>query len=201
MRTVGRDFDVLIVGAGVIGTSMASLLVARRLVAPERIAVIAERLSPASTVPQSEWDLRVLALSRASQRVLGWCGTWAALPPGKMCAYERMCVWDSRGEPGGAGSLIFDSAEFGESNLGFIVESRALQAQSLRMAGSAGVVFIEAAVDAVQVDDGGVRMRRNCRPCLQSGCARRARAHGQAARCHCVATLPTHRPPGVPTLA
>ena len=155
----GRDFDVLIVGAGVIGATMAALLAARGTVAPGRIAVIAGKAPPAPTGLESEWDLRVFALSRASQRILELCGTWAALPRTKISAYERMCVWDARGEPGGAGSLSFDCAALGEPNLGFIVEGRALQAQCRRTATAAGVVFLEAGLDAVQVTGSGVRVR------------------------------------------
>jgi 2-octaprenylphenol hydroxylase len=155
----GRDFDVLIVGAGVIGTTMAGLLAARRAVAPARIVVIAGRAPPAAAMPESDWDLRVFALSRASQRILEHCGTWAALPSAKISAYERMCVWDARGEPRGAGSLTFDCAELGEPNLGFIVEGRALQAQCLRTAAAAGVVFLEAGVDEVQITAAGVSIR------------------------------------------
>jgi 2-polyprenylphenol 6-hydroxylase len=155
----GRDFDVLIVGAGVIGTTMASLLVARGLVTRDRVAVIADRLSPPAAVPDTDWDLRVFALSRASQRLLTLCGTWGALRTQKRCAYQRMCVWDARGAPGGPGSLTFDSAELGEPNLGFIVESRELQTQSLRSAAAAGVVFIEAGIDELVLGDAGVRIR------------------------------------------
>ena len=42
-----RDFDVIIVGAGVIGASMASLLMARKLSSPGRVAIIADRFATA----------------------------------------------------------------------------------------------------------------------------------------------------------
>jgi 2-octaprenylphenol hydroxylase len=154
-----REFDVLVVGAGVVGATMASLLVARKLVAPGRVAIIAERLSAAASIPESEWDLRVFALSRASQRLLKISGAWANIPLAKMAAYERMRVWDARGEPHGRGSLTFDCAELGEPNLGFIVEGRALHAQCLRTAVAAGVVCIETAIDGVVAGDSRVRVR------------------------------------------
>ncbi len=166
MRTVaGRDFDLLIVGAGVIGTTMAGLAVARKLAAPGRVAVIAQG-SPAATpalaafaTPDVEWDLRVFALSRASQRLLGISGAWPTLPSHKRHAYERMCVWDATGVARGAGSLSFDCAQIGEPNLGFIVEGRALQEHSARAARTAGVVFIDAALEAIDIDAEGVLVR------------------------------------------
>jgi 2-octaprenylphenol hydroxylase len=170
----GRDFDFIIVGGGVTAAAMASLLVARKLAAPGRVAIVADRLSPpaaATTIPEADWDLRVFALSRASQRLLTVCGAWQLLPPDKLCAYERMCVWESHGVYThgvythgvalGLGSLSFDSAELGEPNLGFIVEGRALHMQCRRAASAAGVVFIEAGIAGIVVDQPHVRIRLN----------------------------------------
>jgi 2-octaprenylphenol hydroxylase len=157
----GRDFEVLIVGAGVSAAVMGALAVTRRLAAPGRVAIVTDAApaAAAADVAEAPWDLRVFALSRASQRLLHACGAWQLLPALKMSAYERMCVWDAGGEPHGAGSLEFDCAELGEPNLGFIVEGRALQAQCQRAARAAGVVFIEAGVAGIAVDDAGVRVR------------------------------------------
>jgi 2-octaprenylphenol hydroxylase len=140
---VSRDFDVVIVGAGAIGAAMAALLVARKLCAPARIGIVADRFPPQAAA-DSDWGLRVFALSRASERLLRHCGVWNALPTQRLFAYERMCVWDASGAPQGAGSLSFDCAEIGEPNLGHIVEGNALQRCCLQHAGAAGVVLIEA---------------------------------------------------------
>ena len=95
--TQARDFDVVIVGAGVIGAAMASLLVARQLSAPGRVAIIADRFATAASA-DADWDLRVFALSRASERLLKACGVWDSLPAKRVFAYDRMCVWDADGE-------------------------------------------------------------------------------------------------------
>jgi 2-polyprenylphenol 6-hydroxylase len=154
--STGR-FDFLIVGGGIVGTVMAGLLLARKLAAPGRVAVIAEGFPTVAsilpvTTPESDWDLRVFALSRASQQVLDICGAWAALPAQKRCAYERMSVWDAKA------TLTFDCAALGEPNLGFIVEGRALQAECRRAAGAAGAVFIDATLQNVMVADTHVRV-------------------------------------------
>jgi 2-octaprenylphenol hydroxylase len=157
---VSRDFDMVIVGAGVIGTAMASLLLARKLSSAGKVAVVGERL-PTAAAGAAEWDVRVYALSRASQRVLTLCGAWQRLASDRLCPYERMCVWDANGEPQGRGSLSFDCAELGEPNLGHIVEGRELQAQCLEAARAAGVVLIEASVTAVMTGDAECRIRLN----------------------------------------
>jgi 2-octaprenylphenol hydroxylase len=152
------EFDVLIVGAGIIGSAMASLLVARKLVAPGRVAVLAERFA-SPPMPAADWDLRVFALSRASERLLDLCGIWRLLPNERVSAYERMCVWDEDGEPLGKGALCFDSAQIGEPNLGHIVDGSTLQWQCLQAARSAGAVLLEAALEAITVDQEEVSVR------------------------------------------
>jgi 2-octaprenylphenol hydroxylase len=178
----GRDFDFLIVGGGITGCVMASLLVNRKLAAPGRVAIVAGEAAsaPIPAGADSEWDLRVFALSRASQRLLTICGAWPLLPAQKYNAYERMCVWDALGGPplggtpqGGtpldrAGSLSFDCAELGEPNLGYIAEGRALQTACRRAAIAAGVVFIDSGIVEILVDDDRVCVSLNDERLLQS---------------------------------
>ncbi|HEY0800768.1 MAG TPA: UbiH/UbiF/VisC/COQ6 family ubiquinone biosynthesis hydroxylase [Steroidobacteraceae bacterium] len=158
-RPRSSDFDVIIVGAGVIGAVMASLFVARKLSTAGRVAVVADRFAP--TPSDADWDLRVFAMSRASERLLKGCGIWDSLPPARVYAYERMCVWDAGGTPQGPGSLTFDSAQIGEPNLGYIVEGRALQWQSLQSARALGVVLIEGTIEAAVAGDADVLLRLN----------------------------------------
>jgi 2-polyprenylphenol 6-hydroxylase len=154
------DFDVIIVGAGIIGTGLANLLLARKLSAAGRVAIVADRFASAP-VADADWDLRVFAMSRASESLLKICGVWNALPPARVFAYERMCVWDAGGTPQGSGSLMFDCAQIGEPNLGSIVEGRALQWQSLQSARAAGVILIEGSVESVAEGDENVTVRLN----------------------------------------
>jgi 2-octaprenylphenol hydroxylase len=154
--TGGRDFDVVIVGAGIIGTVMASLLVARKIALPGRVAIVAERFAEP---PPPQWDARVFALSRASERLLALCGAWQSLPAGRVAPYERMCVWDAGGEPLGKGSVSFDCANIGEPNLGYIVEGNALQWQCLLAARSAGTVLLEARLASIETTDAEVLVR------------------------------------------
>ncbi len=154
--TPGRQFDVVIVGAGAIGAAMAALLLRRQLCAPGRVALIADRF--AAPPAQADWDLRVFALSRASERLLKACAVWDSLPRQRVHAFERMCVWDASGEPGGKGSLRFDCAELGEPNLGYIVDGASLQWQCLQSARGAGAVLLEAELADIAAADTHVRV-------------------------------------------
>lgn len=155
-RAPSKDFDVIIVGAGVVGLAMATLLLVRRLIPPGRAAVIADRFAP-EPAPGADWDLRVFAMSRASERLLRACGSWDPLAVGRRFPYERMQVWDAGGSPGGPGSLTFDCAEIGEPNLGHIVDGAELQWRSMQAARTAGVVLIEGSVRSIAVGDDDVR--------------------------------------------
>jgi len=149
---MSREFDIVIVGAGIIGAVTAGLVVSRGLCAPNRVAIIADRF-PTDFDANADWELRVFALSRASERVLRECRVWERMPADRRCAYERICVWDASGSPQGRGCVIFDCAEIGEPNLGSIVDARVLQAHCLRAARDAGVVFIEAALRGLELSD------------------------------------------------
>ncbi|HEX3914969.1 MAG TPA: FAD-dependent monooxygenase [Steroidobacteraceae bacterium] len=153
-----NDFDVIIVGAGVIGAVMASLLLARKLSSAGRVAIVADRFA-AAPAGGGDWDLRVFAMSRASERLLRLCGVWDALPSGRVFPYERMCVWDAEGSPSGSGSLTFDCAQIGEPNLGYIVDGGALQWQALQSARALGAVLIEGVVEATAAGDEHVLIR------------------------------------------
>jgi 2-octaprenylphenol hydroxylase len=162
---------------------MGTLLLARGIVAPGGVAVVAERsIAPPRTAdgvnPSAElipsagagasdwapWGLRVFALSRASERLLRLCGVWDRLPRRLVFPYERMCVWDETGVPGGRGSLSFDCAELGEPDLGHIVDGQALQDGCVQAANAAGVVFIETPVESVEVTRDVVRIALHDRP-------------------------------------
>lgn len=113
-----EQYDIAIVGAGLVGLSLAAMLGNRGF----KIALIEAR-APKSSWPQGSIDLRVFAISRVSQRLLADIGAWAAIAP-NASAYGDMHVWDASGN----GEIHFSSADFGEPDLGHIVESRVIEA-------------------------------------------------------------------------
>ena len=77
-------------------------------------SVIPHPKGPQPEWPAGELDIRVSALSRASQRLLARLEAWERIAELGVCPYREMHVWDS----GGSGSIHFDCAEIGESDLG-----------------------------------------------------------------------------------
>ncbi|MGH8458229.1 MAG: UbiH/UbiF/VisC/COQ6 family ubiquinone biosynthesis hydroxylase [Nevskiales bacterium] len=110
--------DVAIVGAGMVGTTLAVAL--NR--AGFDVALI-EAGHPVHYDPKHDYDLRVSALSAASQRLLQRLEIWPAIAAGRLSPYREMHVWDSTGH----GLLHFDAAELGLPELGHIVENNLIQ--------------------------------------------------------------------------
>ena len=144
------EFDVAVVGAGPIGLATALLLTHEARLAPARIAVFDRRIplppEPLSSLPI---DLRVFALSRASERILRAADAWDDVARTRAEPYERMHVWHADVPPHGGDALVFDAAEIGERDLGVIAENAVLQASLVRAARRAGIALIEADIDAL----------------------------------------------------
>lgn len=118
MKDRDLNFDILVVGGGMVGAAFACACTGKGL----SIAVIEAR-EPRRTWPAGEIDLRVSALSRASQRIFDRLGVWGRMSELGVSSYREMRVWDAVGR----GSIHFDSADLGEPDLGHIVENRVTQ--------------------------------------------------------------------------
>ena len=152
--SAGVDFDVLIVGGGPVGGTAAALLgratSAER--APLKIGLLEPRRAP-GPARDAPLDLRVSAFSRASERVLTTAGAWPAIAGQRISPYERMRVWHESVSPTSPDALVFDAAEVGEPNLGYIIETRLVQHALLDAAEQAGARIMNAELAAVQVGE------------------------------------------------
>jgi 2-octaprenylphenol hydroxylase len=152
-----RDFDVIVVGGGMVGAALAALFGAYRPTAGLRVAVLEPR--PVALPPAGEpLDLRVSALSRASQRLLERAGAWPAVVARGAAAYQRMVVWDELGKPDGPGTIRFDAASFGEPNLGHIVENRTVQGALTERALAREVTILRTGLEALQAGGDAVSL-------------------------------------------
>jgi 2-octaprenylphenol hydroxylase len=137
-----RDFDVVVVGGAMAGAGAAALLAATPATAGLRVALVEPRpaAAPALGAPL---DIRVSALSRASQQLLERTGAWAEVAA-RAAPYRRMVIWEMRQRADAPDALVFDAAELGEPDLGHIGENRTIQAALTARAEALGVVLLGA---------------------------------------------------------
>jgi 2-octaprenylphenol hydroxylase len=174
-------FDVLVVGGGPVGACIGALLArgaGQGGATPFRVGIL-EPNRPRMPAGDAPIDPRVVAVSRSSERILQAAGAWGRLSvvtpaggpaPGqtampalvpRLSPYGRMRIWHESVAPGSPGALVFDAADVGEPNLGYIVENRVLQAALLDTFAEAGgviepvqLVSLQIGADSVSVETG-----------------------------------------------
>lgn len=118
LQNMKDKYDVIIVGGGMVGSTLACALADTNL----QIAVI-EKNIPDDIQQNDDYDLRVSAISHSSQNVFEYLGVWQGITKRRCCAYEKMQVWDAQGD----GEVIFDAADSGVRELGHIIENKVIQ--------------------------------------------------------------------------
>ncbi|MBI2226205.1 MAG: UbiH/UbiF family hydroxylase [Betaproteobacteria bacterium] len=112
------DFDVVVVGSGLVGASLALTLETAGL----NLALI-EAQPPQPGAGAADWDSRVYAISPGSAAFLERCGVWQELDMTRVSRVEAMCVFGDDGRS----ELDFSAYDAGLRELAFIVENRELQ--------------------------------------------------------------------------
>ncbi|NJO12481.1 MAG: 2-octaprenyl-6-methoxyphenyl hydroxylase [Gammaproteobacteria bacterium] len=207
--------DVVIVGGGLVGACLATLLARNKAFAPERIVLVESR-PPRQPAPSDDIDLRVSAVSRASERVLGACEVWRGIVADRVSPYERMRVWDAGSRVDGPAAIRFDCADVGEPDLGHIVENRRMQWALFESARHSGVTMVTGGVKALETAGGGRRAVLDDDQSIEAALTSRrwgrlraaqldghwrhgplARPRGRHARCH-LARSSAHRVAALP---
>jgi len=138
------DFDLVIVGAGPVGASLA------RAVRGLSVAVVAqERLAERRAGSEDSIDARVYAISPGNVAFLKEIGAWRAIPPQRIAPVHAMRVFGDDGRS----KIEFDAYRAGVAELAWIVEDRVLQEalwHSLEENG-ATQIFAPAACEALEL--------------------------------------------------
>ena len=116
-----QKFDVLIVGAGMVGLTLALAL---RKTTDLKVA-IADTLPINELTPEPE--VRVSAINIASQTLFENLNVWSDIKTTRLQPYQHMHIWDK----GGLGKLDFSLDDLGSSpnneNLGWIIENKVIR--------------------------------------------------------------------------
>jgi 2-octaprenyl-6-methoxyphenol hydroxylase len=113
-----HDFDIVIVGGGLVGASLACALGGQDL----RIAVV--EAVPFGAGSQPSYDDRTVALAYGSRRIFEGMGIWADIEQRGVSAIEKIHVSDR----GHVGKTRLDCADENLDALGYVVENRVLGA-------------------------------------------------------------------------
>ncbi len=112
-----NQFDCVVVGGGMVGAASALALAELGLT----VAII-EKSAPLTFSPEQAFDLRVSAISLASEQLLKQLGAWQQLQQWRMCPYKRLGVSESE-----QSYTEFDAQDISQSHLGHIIENRLIQ--------------------------------------------------------------------------
>ena len=110
--------DIVIVGAGIVGLTCALAL------APSGLNITVVDAGDSESFPEGDAQLRVSAISKASQRVFENLQVWQRLKTSRVTPYFGMSVW----EQDSFAHIEFDAANVPADDLGHIIENRNLVA-------------------------------------------------------------------------
>lgn len=112
-----QKFDLLIIGGGMVGLTLA-LAVRQR---SELTVAVVETTTPQALGEQPE--VRVSAINLASQHIFANLGVWEDIQTARAQAYQQMHVWDKDG----FGHIDFDHLAVEQPQLGWIIENNVIR--------------------------------------------------------------------------
>lgn len=119
---MSQQFDVVVIGGGVVGLTAALAMRSRGF----SVAIVdAGDLTANTTIT----DPRVYAINQASQDLLQELGVWAQLDPERVSPYREMYVWDAAS----SAHIQFDARIIASDHLGTIIEESVLKQALLQL--------------------------------------------------------------------
>lgn len=124
-------YDVIIIGAGMVGATIACGLAPTKL----KIAIV-DPVAPPDYVEGEQPHIRVSALSYASEQILRNVGAWKFLEKMRICPYRHLAVNELPANEGIAANLPdisawartrFSAEDIGQEHLGHIAENDLIQ--------------------------------------------------------------------------
>ena len=119
--THSDEYDILIIGGGLVGASLACALRVSGL----RVGVI--EASPLGSISQPSYDDRTIALAYGSRRIFAGMGVWDAVAEGGAYPIEEIHISDR----GHFGATRLHAADAGLEALGYVAANRAIGAALL----------------------------------------------------------------------
>ena len=159
------NYDVVIIGAGMVGAALASLLSRSGF----SVALV-EAQEPQPFDAEADVGLRVSAISPGSEAVLIQAGAWKLISGQRCRPYRRMQIEDGA-EPERLLSepLLFDAPAFNFDKLGTIIENSLVQWSLWQVVSSGGLVDIYCPDALDEIEFGQASDQSQNRLTLKSG--------------------------------
>ena len=139
-ETSVQQFDISIVGGGMVGAAIALALSQAGL-----LVALIEKQAPPEFAADSAPDLRVSSINLASEAWLTELGAWQSLAQMRLCPYQRLQAFEQ------SHSIVtFNAADIKRSHLGHIVENNLLQLALWQQFGANVRLFCPSSVTALQ---------------------------------------------------
>ena len=144
---MAKSYDLIIVGAGMVGALSAILLAKSSL----RIALVDKHNGEYRLSTPPAYDSRVSAISSQSKTLLDTAGVWQ----NRIASYDNMVVWDGLGD----GYIDFNAETTAMPELGHLVENAVLNQQLMaKIRGVKNIdLYLEDTVDSHELSESGVR--------------------------------------------
>lgn len=113
-----KAYDVILVGAGMVGALTANLLAQNGF----HVALVDRASGQAEISTAPYYDSRVSAISRHSKALIEKAGAWQHIDQDRLTPYYNMKVWDGLG----TGDIAFSCDDVHLSELGHLVENQVL---------------------------------------------------------------------------
>lgn len=176
---MNQAFDIIILGGGMVGLSMAAALADTPLkiglLEKQDFTELKKLLARNNSITDDKsadnkkaanrddhsalsgkYDLRVSAISPGNEKFLTQLGCWQHIPKDRIADYELMRVWDADSN----GSICFDASKMALAKLGTIVENDQLRAaiyqqiksqNNLQIVASQSIESIKQANQSIQI--------------------------------------------------
>lgn len=141
-----KNFDCVVIGGGMVGAASALSLSQLGL----HVALVEQHM-PTAFIEEQPLDLRVSAISIASQYLLEQLGAWSQVLQWRACPYKRLGVWEQE-----YAYTEFNAADIKQAHLGHIIENRLLQLslwQQIKLQSNIELFCPERLVSLSQDDD------------------------------------------------
>ncbi|MBR7889095.1 UbiH/UbiF/VisC/COQ6 family ubiquinone biosynthesis hydroxylase [Marinomonas sp. A79] len=148
---MAKSYDLIIVGAGMVGALSAILLAKSSL----RVALIDKHDGQYTLSPPPAYDARVSAISSQSKSLLEQANVWQNIPQGRVATYDNIVAWDGLG----AGYIDFNAGSASMVELGNLVENVVLSQQMMaQIQHSSNIdLYFNNALSSYQLSESGVQ--------------------------------------------